>query len=154
MDPGNASCPLEIRRAARGLGLEAVDLGVSREWGLARETLIAPRNSEDAVAICWDDATLKHAQAIAQYGLTNKQPTVAPLREFVKAGALMALGADLSAQRRRAAHYVDRVFKGTKPTDLPVERPTLFETTHNPKTAAALGLTLPAALVMLSEEVQ
>ena len=154
MDLGNASCPLEIRRAARGLGLEVVDLGFSREWGLARESSIAPRNSGDAVAVCWDDATLKHAQAIAEYGLTHKLPTVAPLREYVNAGVLMAFGANLSAQRRRAAYYVDRILKGAKPMDLPVERPTLFELSVNLKTAGALGLTLPPALVMLADTVQ
>jgi len=154
MDLGNASCPLEIRRAARGLGLEVVDLGFSREWGLARESSIAPRNSGDAVAVCWDDATLKNAQAIAEYGLTHKLPTVAPLREYVNAGVLVAFGANLSAQRRRAAYYVDRILKGAKPMDLPVERPTLFELSVNLKTAGALGLTLPPALVMLADTVQ
>lgn len=152
MDPGTASCPLEIRHAARGLGLEVVDLGVSRDWGLARESPIAPRNPGDAVAVCWDDATLKHAQAIAEYGLTHKLPTVAPLREFVKAGALMAVGANLSAQRRRAAYYVDRILKGAKPTDLPVERPTEFPLSINLKTAGALGLSLPPMLLMFADD--
>ena len=154
MDPGNASCPKEIRRAARGLGLEVVDLGASRESGLARESSITPRNPGDAIAVCWDDATLRHAQAIAAYGLAHKLATVAPLREYVKAGVLMAFGANLSVQRRRAAYYVDRILKGAKPTDLPVERPTLFDLSVNLKTAAALGLTLPPALVMLADTVE
>jgi putative ABC transport system substrate-binding protein len=153
MDPGNASCPLEIRRAARGLGLEVVDLGASREWGLARETSIAPHNPGDAVAVCWDDATLKHAQAIAEYGLTHKLATVAPLREYVKAGVLLAFGADLSAQSRRAAYYVDRILKGTKPTELPIERPALFELSLNLKTARMLDVALPPALIVLADNV-
>ena len=119
---------------------------------MARESSIAPRNSGDAVAVCWDDATLKNAQAIAEYGLTHKLPTVAPLREYVNAGVLVAFGANLSAQRRRAAYYVDRILKGAKPMDLPVERPTLFELSVNLKTAGALGLTLPPALVMRQAE--
>jgi putative ABC transport system substrate-binding protein len=79
---------------------------------------------------------------------------VAPLREYVNAGVLVAFGANLSAQRRRAGYYVDRILKGAKPMDLPVERPTLFELSVNLKTAGALGLTLPPALVMLADTVQ
>ena len=153
MDPGNASCPLEVHRAAEALGLEVVDLGASREWGLARESPISPRNPGDAVAVCWDDATLKHARAIAEYGSTHKLPTVAPLREYVKAGVLLAFGADLSAGRRRAAYYVDRIFKGAKPTDLPIERPALFELSVNLRTAKMLDLALPPALIVLADDV-
>ena len=86
--------------------------------------------------------------------MAHKLATVAPLREYAKAGVLMAFGANLSVQRRRAAYYVDRILKGGKPTDLPVERPTLFDLSVNLKTAAALGLTLPPALVMLADTVE
>ena len=65
----------------------------------------------------------------------------------------MSFGTSLPAQRRRAAYYVDRILKGTKPTDLPVERPTLFELVLNARTATALGFALPPALVLLADEI-
>ena len=70
-----------------------------------------------------------------------------------RAGALLSFGTSLPSQRRRAAYYVDRILKGVRPADLPVERPTLFELTVNLKTATALGLTLPPSLVVLADDI-
>jgi putative ABC transport system substrate-binding protein len=146
------SCIEEIRSAAQGLGLQLSYLEASEGTALERMLGSVARDSTDAVAVCWDGVTLTNARAIAELALRQRVPAVAPLREYVKAGTLMSFGTNLPAQRRRAAYYVDRILKGAKPADLPVEQPTLFELVVNMTTAKRLGLTMPTGLVVLADE--
>ena len=94
----------------------------------------------------------EHAQDIADAALKRRLPSVSPLREYVKAGALFSVGTSLAAHRRRAAYYADKILKGTKPADLPVERPTYFELVINVTTAAVLGLAIPPTMEMQAED--
>jgi putative ABC transport system substrate-binding protein len=94
-----------------------------------------------------------HLRQIADLAISYRLPTIHPTREFVEAGGLLAYGPSLFALGERAAWYVDRILKGTKPADLPVEQPTKFELFLNLKTANALGLVIPPTLLALADEV-
>jgi putative ABC transport system substrate-binding protein len=151
-NPGNRSCLDEIQGAARVMGMQLQSLEVGDGKALERAFAEIPKNNPDALITCWDSVTLEHARAIAEFALKRRLPTLAPLKEYVQAGGLLSFGTSLPAHRRRAAYYVDKIFKGAKPADLPVERPTHFELVVNVATAKALGLTLPPALVVLADD--
>jgi putative ABC transport system substrate-binding protein len=151
-NPGNKSCLTEIQTAADAMGLQLKSLEVSDAKTLDRAFAVMTTESPDALAICWDSVTLEYAKAIASFALKRRLPTVAPLKEYVQAGSLLSLGTSLPAHRRRAAYYIDKIFKGAKPADLPVEQPTNFELVVNLSTAKALGLTLPPTVVVLADD--
>ena len=94
-----------------------------------------------------------HRRLIADFAATHKLPSVAGYREFVEVGALMSYGSDNADIYRRLAIYVDKILKGAKPADLPVEQPTKFELVINLKTAKALGLTIPPSLLQRADEI-
>jgi putative tryptophan/tyrosine transport system substrate-binding protein len=86
---------------------------------------------------------ITNGKRIADFALKSRLPSMYGRREFVEAGGLMSYGADIADSYRRVAYYVDRILKGTKPADLPVEQPTKFELVINLKTAKQIGLTIP-----------
>jgi len=94
-----------------------------------------------------------HRQHIAEFATQEHLPSVFAARESVAAGGLMSYGPSLPDLFRRAATYVDKILKGAKPADLPMEQPMKFELVINLKTAQALGLTIPSHLLMLADEV-
>jgi ABC-type uncharacterized transport system substrate-binding protein len=90
---------------------------------------------------------------IADFALKSRLPSTHSNREFVDAGGLMYYGADLAASYRRVAYYIDKILKGTKPADLPVEQPTKFELVINLKTAKQIGLTIPPNVLARADRV-
>ena len=149
---GNASCVSEIQTTAKAMGLQLRSMEVGDRQELERALADMAKDAPDGLATCWDGVTLEYARAIADFALKQRLPTMAPLKEYVEAGGLISFGAGLPAHRRRAAYYVDKILKGAKPADLPVERPTIFELVVNLQTAKTVGLTLPPALVVLADE--
>jgi putative ABC transport system substrate-binding protein len=90
---------------------------------------------------------------IVGFALKSRLPSVYQSREYVDAGGLMSYGADLADSNRRVAYYVDRILKGAKPADLPVEQPTKFELVFNLKTAKQIGLTIPQSMLYRADKV-
>ena len=100
-----------------------------------------------------DTTLIVHRDRIVALAARHRLPAVYPDRQFVAAGGLICYTTDRVEQFRRAASYVDRILRGAKPADLPVEAPTKYETIVNLKTAKALGLTVPPGLLVAADEV-
>jgi len=107
----------------------------------------------DALLVVADGTFARHRARLAELAAKHRVPSLHGLREHVEAGDLMSYGPDLIVTRRRAASFVDRILKGAKPADLPVEQPTKFELVINLKTAKALGLTIPPAVLARADQV-
>ena len=107
----------------------------------------------DALAILPEPVFVANLKRIADFAAKNRLPSIFHLREFADAGGLITYGPDRSDLFRRAAAYIDKILKGAKPTDLPIQLPTKFELVINLKTAKALGLTVPPMLLARADEV-
>jgi putative tryptophan/tyrosine transport system substrate-binding protein len=143
----------ETKRAARSLGLQAELLDVRSQGDLVRAFELATRQHVDALVIGADGLTQMHQQTIVDLVARNRLPAAYPAREFVEAGGLLAYAVNYPDLYLRFASFVDKIFKGAKPGDLPVEQPTKFELVINLKTAKALGLTIPQSLLLRADEV-
>jgi putative ABC transport system substrate-binding protein len=152
-NPGNRACVEEINAAAPALGIQVVPQQIVDANALERAFAAIARDRLDALMACWDSVTLTHARRIAEFALKQRMPTLAPIKEFVEAGSLMSLGVSLPAHQRRAAYYVDRVLKGSKPGALPpVERPLQFDLVLNLGTAKELSITVPPGILVLADD--
>jgi putative ABC transport system substrate-binding protein len=105
------------------------------------------------IVILTDPVTLSNRELIVQLAMKNRLPTIFQAKEYVEAGGLMSYGLNFCGHFRRAASYVDKVLKGARPADLPVELPTTFELTINLKTASAIGATVPPTMLTLADKV-
>ena len=142
----------ETVAAARTLGIEVYSMEVRRPADFENAYKVITQQRPDALITVEDPLTVTHRKQIADFVAKHRLPSISGLREFVDEGGLMAYGADLADLRRRAASYVDKILKGEKPGDLPIEQPTKFELVINLKTAKALGLTVPPTLLARADE--
>jgi len=155
LDIGNSGAVLEmgeVQTAARTLGVERLTLEIRRAEDIvpAFETL---KGRAEALYVCSDPLVFTNRIRINTLALAARLPTMHGLREYVEAGGLMSYGANFPDLFRRVADYVDKILRGTKPADLPVEQPTKFDLVVNLITAQALGLTMPPSLLARADEV-
>ena len=139
--------------AAPSLKLDLRPIGVRDEPEIERGVAAFARGSGGGLVITVGGVTVRHRSLIAALASRHQLPAVYPNRYFVTSGGLMSYGPDLLEQHRRAAGYVDRILKGTKPADLPVETPTKYQLVINAKAAKALGVTIPPTLLARADEV-
>jgi putative tryptophan/tyrosine transport system substrate-binding protein len=143
----------ETQRAAESLGIEVQSLEVRGPDDFAAAFEAARRQQPDALITIGDPLTSDFREQIADFASTQRLPAIYSLKEYVEAGGLMSYGTSISDLVRRSATYVDKILRGAKPGDLPVEQPTKFELFINLKTASALGLTIPPLVLAPADEV-
>jgi putative tryptophan/tyrosine transport system substrate-binding protein len=136
----------ETERLARSLGIRARVLDVRKAEDLESAFEAARSEQLSALMIATDTVTQANRKTIAELAVKYRLPTMSSSNEFVGAGALMCYAPNISKLYYRAATYIDRIFKGAKPGDLPIEEPTALELTINLKTAKALGVAIPASV--------
>ena len=142
-----------IQEAAASTAMQAVDCPVLDEAGI-RAAIGAFEGQPRTGLIVLPDPILQTLRsAIMELAARQRHPTVYPFRNYAEDGGLLSYGIDLAEQVRRSPLYVDRILKGARPGDLPVEAPTKFELVINLKTAKALGLDVPASLLVRADEV-
>ena len=143
----------ETQVAAHVLGvtLQSVEVRGPDDFDPAFAALTTER--PDALITLAEPLTIMHRRQIADFAITNRLPMISQLKEFAEAGGLMTYGTSLPGLFQRAAYYVDKILKGAKPADLPVEQPMQFELVINLKTAKALGITIPPTLLFQADEV-
>ena len=107
----------------------------------------------DALTMLFDGLTSGYRELVGDFAKKHKLPTVFGAKEFAEAGGLMSYAPDIAGGFHRAATYVDKILKGAKPADLPVEQPTKFELVINAKTAKALSLTIPQSVLLRADHV-
>jgi ABC-type uncharacterized transport system substrate-binding protein len=139
--------------AAQRAGAVLVPAQVQNPQDLVTAFAMLTNEGVGAVMLSGDPLFLSQRQRIAEIALKSRLPTIFTQREYVEVGGLMSYGESLADFYRRAAFYVDKIFKGAKPADLPIQQPTKFYTAINRKTAEALALTIPLQLFVLSDEV-
>jgi len=151
-NPGAVVIVDEVERKGERLGLKFVRLPVREPSDYAGAFESASRARSEAVFVMDDGAITKYRREILDLATKHSLPVVSIYRDFAESGGLIAYGPSLNTVYRRTANYVDRILKGTKPGDLPVEQPTNFELVINLKTAKVLNLTIPPSVLARADE--
>jgi len=141
-----------VEAAAHAQGIEVAPLQIRRaqDIAIAFESL---NPQADALYIVQDAVVVANRTAIVAFALTRRLPTIFSARDFIQAGGLLSYGPNYPGVFRRAADYVDKIMRGAKPSDLPIEQPTKFDLVINLTIARALGVTIPEKLLALADEV-
>jgi len=143
----------DLEPAAASLGVSVLPVGVDTVEDLPRRFDEMMAAGADGYLVIADPPIDAMRDAIAALALRHRLPGVGPMRRYADAGVLLSYGASLSAIHRREAYFVDRILKGAKPADLPVEQSPKFELVVNLKTAKALGLTIPQSILLRADDV-
>ena len=152
-NPVSADELREVEAAARSLGLQLHALAIRHPDELDSVFAAMTREGAEAFIALADAVFWYHRTRVVALAAQHRLPAVFDAREFAEVGGLMTYGPSVPDNYRRAAVYVDKILKGTKPADLPVEQPVKFELVINLKTAKALGITMPPSLLLLADEV-
>jgi ABC-type uncharacterized transport system substrate-binding protein len=142
----------DTEAAAKKLGVQVHVVGVRGPDEFEGALAASAKEHARALIVLSDFLTFAHRERIAELSMKNRLPAVSEAREFAAAGGLMAYGPNFSDLNHRSVYYVDKILKGAKPADLPVEQPTKFELVINLKTAKALGLTIPQSILIRADE--
>ena len=152
-NPGGAAQLREAKTAARALGLRLQALEARAPQEIDSAFAAMTRERADALVVLGDAILYNQRKQIAELAAKSRLPSASALREYAEAGGLIAYGTDSLDLERRSTAFVDKILKGAKPADLPVEQPTKFELVINLKTAKALGLTIPQSILVRADEV-
>jgi ABC-type uncharacterized transport system substrate-binding protein len=155
-NPANASNPLQVKdlqRVAPSLKVSVTPVEAKTPADVDRAFDALKKDRPSALLLIGDTLLSANQKRIAEFALENRIPAGYTLRQFVEAGGLMSYGTNFADMWRRAASYVDKILKGTKPADLPVEQPTKFELVINLKTAKQIGLTIPPNVLARADKV-
>ncbi len=155
----NAANPIEVRlwksrqAAAQALGLRLVPVEVRSPDDFAGAFSAMTRERPEALHLLGDPLILGHRRQVVEFATKHRLPIISDISEFTEAGGFMSYGVNLPELFRYSARFVDKILKGAKPGDLPVEQPTRFELVINLKTAKALGLTIPQSVFIRADQV-
>jgi putative ABC transport system substrate-binding protein len=152
-NPANARSLTALQVQAQRLGVTLHPQAVQDPSQFDRVFAAMAAERAQGLVVFTDPLMVRYRAQIVDLAAKNRLPTMYGFREFVEAGGLMAYGSNVADMCRRATTYVDKILKGTKPGDLPVEQATKFELVINLKTAKALGITMPPHLLVLADEV-
>jgi putative ABC transport system substrate-binding protein len=139
--------------AARSLGLTLQSAEIRTADDFERAFASVLKGRADALVVGPGQFLFFHQRGVVEFALKNHLPSIYAWKDPVSAGGLIAYGVNIAQVYRRAAYYVDKILRGTKPGDLPVEQPTKFDLVINLKTAKALGLTIPPSLLLRADQV-
>ncbi len=143
----------EAETAAAALKLQLKSFGARDANELDAAFAAITQEGADALLVFADPFIFLHRARVVDFALKRRLPAIYGIKDYAAAGGLMTYGPNIEGQFRRAASYVDRILKGAKPADLPVEQPTQFELVINLKTAKALGITIPTTLLGRADQV-
>ena len=151
-NPGSVLEMREVQAAARTLGIEVAPLEIRRAEDIA-PAFEALKAQADALFVVTDALVAANRTRIITPALSGRLPTISQSRDHVQAGGLMSYGPNFPDAWRRAADLVDKILRGAKPADIPIEQPTKFDLVINPTTAQAIGLTIPESFLLRADEV-
>jgi putative tryptophan/tyrosine transport system substrate-binding protein len=151
--PGHPTYVREIKAAAQRAGIVVLGVEARARDDIARTFGVLTKARLQGLIVLPHPVTFTHQTEIVELAAKNRLPAIYPSREFTESGGLMAYSTNRREMYRRSASYVDKILKGAKPGDLPIEQPTEFELVINLKAAKAIGLTIPPSLLQRADQV-